>query len=57
MGNGGCPTALNVLAYKLRASDSAVINTYPAISKHHKDVNSRHAPQAAMYQGHTVMHL
>ena len=42
MGNGGCPTSRSVLAYKLRAADNAVIDTYPATSKHHKDLSSRY---------------
>lgn len=34
MGSGGCLTARNVIAYKLRARDSAVIDAYPTLSLH-----------------------
>ena len=59
MGNGGCCTARNVLAYKLRAADSAVIDTYSAISKHHQNIGSRYYPHSAMHHQPTShgMHL
>ena len=36
MGHGGCLTAGTALAYKLRASEDAVLDLHAAISKHHE---------------------
>ena len=46
MGNDGCVTAHNVVAYKLRASDSDVMDLFPdqirsQISRIHKGVSPR----------------
>ena len=34
-GAGGCSTARNALVYKLRAPDTAILDFYAALSKHH----------------------